>query len=90
LTQISASRKLTGVTYQSLRDARKARDLTLVKLAEIVGTDAANISRIERGMQTPSKELARKLFEHFDGTVELGVIYDPEHKAEGNGVHVTE
>jgi transcriptional regulator with XRE-family HTH domain len=81
---------MISVTYQSLRDARKARDLTLVKLAELVGTDAANISRIERGMQTPSKELARKLFETFEGSVELGIIYDPEHKAEVNGVHVTE
>lgn len=74
------------MSYPNLREARQARKLTLTKLAELVGTDAANISRIERGVQTPSKELARKLFDAFEGAVELGVIYDPEHKA-GNGIH---
>lgn len=64
----------------SLRTSRKARNLTLVELATAVGTDAANISRIERGVQTPSKELARKLFEFFEGDVPLGSIYDPDHQ----------
>lgn len=65
----------------TLREARLHRDQTLVAVAEAVGTDVSNLSRIERGAQLPSRELARKLFEHFDGAVDLGSIYDPEHRA---------
>ncbi|HEX7039509.1 MAG TPA: helix-turn-helix transcriptional regulator [Trueperaceae bacterium] len=64
----------------TLREARLARKETLVEVAEAVGTDVSNLSRIERGAQLPSRDLARKLFEHFDGAVELGLIYDPEHR----------
>jgi transcriptional regulator with XRE-family HTH domain len=64
----------------TLREARLARGETLVIVAEAVGTDVSNLSRIERGAQMPSRELARKLFNHFEGSVDLGSIYDPEHR----------
>ena len=60
-----------------LRKIRKARGLTLAKLAELTGSDAGNISRIERGIQTPSKELAEKLASVFSQNVitEIEIIF---------------
>jgi transcriptional regulator with XRE-family HTH domain len=65
--------------YTTLRAAREARGETLTEVSAACGTDAGNLSRIERGEQIPSKELARRLFNHFDQVVELGAIYDPAH-----------
>lgn len=57
---------------------RKARGLSLETVAKQVGTDQANLSRVEKGAQTPKRELARKLFEFYGGVVPLAAIYDPE------------
>jgi transcriptional regulator with XRE-family HTH domain len=65
---------------KTLREVRLAREETLVAVADAVGTDVGNLSRIERGEQVPQRELARKLFDHFGGAVDLGAIYDPEHR----------
>lgn len=65
---------------KTLREARKARRETLAAVAEAVETDVGNLSRIERGEQMPQRELARRLFDHFGGSVPLGVIYDPGHR----------
>lgn len=59
-----------------LTQTRKSRGLTLAKVAAKVGTDPTNLSRVERGEQTPKRELARALFELYDGVVPLGAIYD--------------
>jgi transcriptional regulator with XRE-family HTH domain len=64
-----------------LRAAREKRQMTLGKLAYLVGSDVGNLSRIERGVQIPSKELAEKICKQFDGEVnELQLIY-PERFA---------
>jgi len=65
----------------NLREARQQRKQTLEEVAAATDLDVGNLSRIERGVQLPSREVARKLFEHFGGKVDLGVIYDPDHKA---------
>lgn len=65
----------------ALRTARKARKLTLAKVAQAVGTDPGNLSRIERGEQAPSRELARQLFSYFGGRVPLSAIYDSNFSA---------
>lgn len=62
-----------------LTKTRKASGLSLAQVAKKVGTDQANLSRIEKGQQVPKRELARKLFEFFDRKVPLGAIYDAEH-----------
>lgn len=50
--------------------------MTLGKLAAAVGSDVGNLSRIERGVQIPSKELAEKICQQFDGEInELQLIY---------------
>lgn len=60
-----------------LTQMRKSRGLSLKDLADVVDTDRTNLSRVERGLQIPSRELARKLFRFFDGAIPIGSIYDP-------------
>lgn len=60
---------------------RKSRGLSLEQVASVVGTDQANLSRIEKGQQIPKRELARSLFKYYEGRVPLSAIYDPEFHA---------
>jgi transcriptional regulator with XRE-family HTH domain len=81
LQSFCSKRKLSGMRKpKTLREARLAKKETLASVAEAVETDVGNLSRIERGEQIPQRELARRLFEHFEGIVPLGIIYDPEHR----------
>lgn len=58
------------------------RQLTLQDVAQAVGTDTGNLSRIERGLQIPSKELAEALVKFFDHEItETQLIY-PERFAD--------
>lgn len=61
---------------------RKSRKLSLAQVADVVGTDQANLSRIEKGQQVPKAELARKIHKFYEGAVPLGAIYDPVYFAE--------
>lgn len=65
-----------------LTQTRKSRGLTLKDVGAHVGTDATNLSRVEKGQQMPKRELARALFTFYGGAVELGAIYDPEFHAQ--------
>lgn len=65
-----------------LTQFRKSRGLSLDALARQVGTDQANLSRVERGLQIPNRPLARKLYQYYGGAVPLGAIYDPEFYGE--------
>ncbi len=57
------------------------REQTLQQVAGAVGIDTGNLSRIERGLQVPSKDLAEKLVKFFDYEVtETQIIY-PERFA---------
>lgn len=64
-----------------LKDARIKRELTLQQVSAAVGTDTGNLSRIERGLQIPSKELAEALVKYYDNEItETQIIY-PERDA---------
>jgi len=67
---------------------RKSRGLSLEAVAAVVGTDQGNLSRVEKGMQIPKRELARSLYEYYRNTrtdrerrLPLAAIYDPEFHA---------
>lgn len=62
-----------------MTQTRKSRGLSLAQVAEVVGTDQANLSRIEKGQQVPKQELARKIHKFYDGAVPLGAVYDPDY-----------
>lgn len=58
-----------------LRKARKERNLSQPKLAELVGTTFVSISRWESGAHSPSPYFCQKLCEFFGkSSVELGLV----------------
>ena len=65
-----------------LKVERMERGWSQRHVAELCETDHGNYLRIENGQQQPKAELARKLFDLFDGRVPLGAIYDPTFAAE--------
>lgn len=66
-----------------LKVLRESRRQTLQQVAESVGTDAGNLSRIENARQRASLELAEKLARHFDGELsEMQILY-PSRFAKG-------
>lgn len=46
---------------EHLKELRNNKKLTLAEAAKEIGTDASNMSRIERGIQNLSLEMAKKL-----------------------------
>ncbi len=65
----------------SLRETRLRLNQTLEYVAEAIGTDAGNLSRVERGIQKPSVWMAERLAKHFDGEItEMEILY-PERYA---------
>lgn len=53
-----------------IRALRKARGLTLKEVADEIGTDPGNLSRIERGVQPPGIALAKSLASFYCITLE--------------------
>lgn len=60
-----------------LRKARRKRGLTLADVAESVGSDTGNISRIERGQQIPNRELLSNIVDLFkdNDITEVHILY---------------
>ena len=59
-----------------LRRAREQRGETIQQVAAAVGVDSGNLSRIERGVQVPGRELTEKLAKYFGNEVtETQIIY---------------
>jgi transcriptional regulator with XRE-family HTH domain len=50
-----------GFVGRRLREAREARGITAVSLAEILGVTRAAISQYEHGPRTPSPEIAERI-----------------------------
>ena len=64
------------MTNSPLRRVRKAHGKTLQDVADAVGSDSGNLSRIERGMGVPSRRLAERLVQYFGGAVtEIELLY---------------
>lgn len=65
-----------------LKQVRLKLKKSLQEVADAVGTDTGNLSRIERGIQVPSKDLTEKLARYFNNEVtETQIIY-PERFAQ--------
>lgn len=73
---------------QVIRALRQKRGATLESIALDIGTDASNLSRIERGIQQPSTELLRTIANVLKTTVAdlhacaEGKSYTPKHAQE--------
>jgi transcriptional regulator with XRE-family HTH domain len=61
-----------------LKKHRLKSKVTLTKLAQAVDSDVGNLSRIERGIQVPSKSLAERIAKFFNGRVNEFQIVWPE------------
>lgn len=66
------------ITKSPLRVVREKRQMTLGALAPLVDSDVGNLSRIERGVQLPSKELAEKICKQFPGELTEIHLFYPE------------
>ncbi len=70
----------------SIKAARLKRSQTLTQVAQAIGTDAGNLSRVENGKQKPSPKMAAKLAQHFGYEItEIQILY-PERFID-NHVH---
>nr|WP_310615815.1 helix-turn-helix transcriptional regulator [Pantoea cypripedii] len=59
-----------------LRAVRQAKGLTLNQVAEAIQLDVGNLSRIERGIQIASLDVAERLSIFFKGQVtEMQILY---------------
>jgi putative transcriptional regulator len=59
-----------------LRILRKSQGVTLSHVAAAVEIDPANLSRIERGQQIASLEVAERLVQFYSGRInELQILY---------------
>lgn len=65
------------MTETPLRQARKRRGLSVREVAESVGTDPSNMSRLETGHHAPPPELARTIYQFYQGDLDIVDIYDP-------------
>lgn len=64
-----------------LKQIRMKQQKTLQEVSAAVGSDTGNLSRIERGLQVPSKDMTEKLVKYFDSKItETQIIY-PERFA---------
>lgn len=80
IAQVGAPCILHIVDTESLMtQTRKSRGMSLEQVAAQVGTDQANLSRVEKGKQVPKRDLARRIFRFYGGSVPLAAIYDPEY-----------
>jgi len=70
-----------------LREERKRRGLSVKHVAEEVGYDPSNLSRLELGHHTPPRGVARALHAFYGGQVSLADIYDPLFRFEVGARH---
>lgn len=67
-----------------LRLIRERNNKTILDVALAIGIDQGGLSRIERGKQTPTKDVAEKLANYFSGEInEIHILY-PERFAHKN------
>ncbi len=74
---------MLGMNTHPLKKARLDRSLTIKDVADAIGTDAANVCRIENGNQMPGYKLALKLLPFFDNSVSMDDIlknYNPKKR----------
>lgn len=59
-----------------LRKIKIENELTIVQVANTINCDAGNLSRLERGTQSASLELAEKLARFYKGKIsEIQILY---------------
>ncbi|WP_312227085.1 helix-turn-helix transcriptional regulator [Pseudescherichia sp.] len=68
-----------------LRKARLKAKMTIQEVASSIKCDPGNLSRMERGIQRPSPEVAEKLARLFSAELtEIQILYPERFCADGN------
>jgi transcriptional regulator with XRE-family HTH domain len=67
------------MTVTRLKKARKKRGWTTREVADAVGVDQSQLSRVENAKKRASPELAARLHTHFGGDVTRDEILFPEY-----------
>ena len=62
-----------------MRVLRRARGLTLLEVADQLGTTKATISRIENFIQVPGDALKMRIFEWSDGMINANKLIEVAH-----------
>ncbi|WP_424889689.1 helix-turn-helix transcriptional regulator [Acinetobacter soli] len=74
-----------------LRKIREEKKYSLAEVANSVGSDAGNLSRIEKGTQKPSLHLAENLTRFFNFEIsEMELLYPERYALEGEFEDLTE
>lgn len=68
-----------------LRNARLKAKMTIQEVASSIKCDPGNLSRMERGIQRPSPEVAERLARLFSAELtEIQILYPERFCADGN------
>jgi putative transcriptional regulator len=70
-----------------LLNIRKKHNQTLRQVADVVGLDPSNLSRIERGLQTATPQIAERLSEFFENKIsEIEILYPHRYPHPDDGL----
>jgi transcriptional regulator with XRE-family HTH domain len=69
---------------ETIRKRRRARNMTLARLAELAGVSTSYVSQVERGVANPTLSSLKTLTEALDLTVG-SLLSEPEHSPIENG-----
>lgn len=84
LNEVYKRKSKTPNNETPLRIARLSKSMTMTQLANELDVDVGNLSRIERGIQVPSMELAERIAAFFDNTITAIQICHPNYKEKSN------
>lgn len=64
---------------RSMIEARKSQNLTQKQLAELVGIDQSDISKLENGLRNPTIQLLKRIADSMNMTLKIEFV--PKHQA---------
>ncbi len=64
----------------TLRQLRLSKNMTLITVAKAIDIDVANLSRVERGIQSPSIHTAKKIASFYGITIDAVIGGSEEYK----------
>ena len=64
---------------RSMIKARKSQNLTQKQLAELVGIDQGDISKLENGLRNPTIQLLKRIADSMNMTLKIEFIPKPQN-----------
>lgn len=66
-------------SIRSMIKARKSQNLTQKQLAELVGIDQGDISKLENGLRNPTIQLLKRIADSMNMTLKIEFIPKPQN-----------